>query len=138
MFWLGLAVRLLYVTLAHTYRLRVYDDHFEFGWEAGRIARALATGFGYADPFNGHTGPSAWTPPIFPLLLAGVFKVFGVYTRASGWVILAIDCVFSAATAPAVYELGWRCFGGVRGGGCGLRFGAGGSGRCIRRRCSMR
>ena len=25
--------------------------------------------------------------------------------------ILAIDCVFSAATAPAVYELGWRCFG---------------------------
>ena len=62
MFWLGLVVRLLYVTLAHTYRMRVYDDHFEFGWEAGRIARALATGFGFADPFNGHTGPSAWTP----------------------------------------------------------------------------
>ncbi len=111
MFWLGLVVRLLYVTLAHTYRMRVYDDHFEFGWEAGRIARALATGFGFADPFNGHTGPSAWTPPIFPLLLAGVFKVFGVYSLASGWMILAIDCVFSAATAPAVYELGWRCFG---------------------------
>ena len=25
--------------------------------------------------------------------------------------ILAINCVFSAATAPAVYEIGWRCFG---------------------------
>ena len=111
MFWLGLVVRLLYMTLAHTYRLRVYDDHFEFGWEAGRIARALATGYGFADPFNGHTGPSAWTPPLFPLLLAGVFKVFGIYSAASGWVILAIDSVFSAATAPLVYEIGWRCFG---------------------------
>ena len=111
MFWAGLAVRLLYMTLAHTYRMRSYDDHFDFGWEDGRIARALATGYGYADPFNGHTGPSAWAPPVFPLLLAGVFKLFGVYTRASAWVILAIDCVFSAATAPAVYEIGLRCFG---------------------------
>ncbi len=111
MFWLGLVVRLLYMTLAHTYRIHAYNDHFDFGWEDGRIARALATGYGFADPFNGHTGPSAWTPPLFPLLLAGVFKVFGVYTRTSAWVFLAIDCVFSAATAPAVYELAWRCFG---------------------------
>ena len=110
-FWTALIVRLLYMTLAHTYRMRTGNDHFEFGWEMGRIARSLATGYGYADPFNGHTGPTAWTPPIYPLLLAAVFKVFGVYTLKSAWIILAINSVFSAATAPAVYQIAWRTFG---------------------------
>ena len=115
MFWTGLAVRLLYLTLAHTYRFRPAEDHFQFGWEMGRIARALATGYGYADPFGGHTGPTAWTPPLYPLLMAGAFKVFGVYSNAAGWAILAVNSVFSAATAPAVYEIARRCYG-ARGG----------------------
>ena len=66
-FWVGLVVRLLYMTLAHTYHVRPAQDHFAFGWESGRIARALVTGFGYADPFTGHTGPTAWHPPLYPL-----------------------------------------------------------------------
>ncbi len=111
MFWAALIVRLLVMTIGHTYRVRVILDHFEFGWEMGRIARAMVTGYGFADPFNGHSGPTAWTPPLYPLLLAGVFKVFGVYTARSAWAILALNCVFSAATAPAVFEIGWRCFG---------------------------
>ena len=111
MFWTGLIVRLLYLTLAHTYRIRAGNDHFDFGWEMGRIARALVTGFGYADPFNGHTGPTAWTPPLYPLLLALVFKVFGVYTAWSAWVILAMNSIFGAATAIPVYRIAWRTFG---------------------------
>jgi hypothetical protein len=110
-FWTAFLVRVLYITLAHTFRFRPFDDHFEFGWEMGRIARALATGRGFADPFNGHSGPTAWTPPLYPLLLAGVFRLFGVYTLLSGWVILTINSVFSAATAPAVYQIARRCFG---------------------------
>jgi 4-amino-4-deoxy-L-arabinose transferase-like glycosyltransferase len=105
-FWTALIVRLLYITFAHTYRIRVANDHFEFGWEMGRIARALATGHGYSDPFEGHTGPTAWTPPLYPVIVAAVFKLFGVYTRASAWVLLAVNSVFSAATAPAVYQIG--------------------------------
>ncbi|MGI4829929.1 MAG: ArnT family glycosyltransferase [Janthinobacterium lividum] len=111
MFWTGLAVRLLYLTLAHTYRIRPSQDHFQFGWEMGRIARALATGYGYADPFTGHTGPTAWTPPLYPLLMAGAFKLFGVYTPAAAWAVLAVNCLASAATAPAIYEIAKRCFG---------------------------
>ncbi len=109
-FWAGLLVRVLYISLAHTYRVRLLQDHFQFGWEMGRIARALATGYGYADPFNGHSGPTAWTPPLYPLLLAGVFKLFGVYTARSAWVILTINSIFSAATALAVYEIAARCY----------------------------
>jgi 4-amino-4-deoxy-L-arabinose transferase-like glycosyltransferase len=111
MFWVALAVRVAYMTLAHMYRMRTGQDHFQFGWEMGRIARALATGYGYADPFTGHSGPTAWAPPLYPLLLAGVFKVFGVYSLKSGWVILFLNCVFSAGTVGAIYEIGQRCFG---------------------------
>jgi hypothetical protein len=100
----------LYITLAHTYRIRLGEDHLQFGWEMGRIARALVTGFGYADPFTGHSGPTAWVPPLYPLLLAGVFKIFGVYTAKSAWVILTINSIFSAATAPLIYEIAARCF----------------------------
>ena len=111
MFWVGFILRVLYMTLAHTYRMRTILDHFEYGWEMGRIARSLASGHGYSDPFNGHSGPTAWTPPLYPLLMAGVFKVFGIYTMKSSWVILTINSFFSALVAPAVYEIAWRCFG---------------------------
>jgi hypothetical protein len=110
MFWVGFLVRVLYITFAHTYRIRLGQDHLQFGWEMGRIARALATGFRYADPFTGHTGPTAWVPPLYPLLLAGVFKVFGVYTAKSAWVILTINSIFSAATSSVIYEIATRCF----------------------------
>jgi hypothetical protein len=109
-FWTGFLIRILYMTLAHTYRFRVFGDHFEFGWEMGRIARALATGHGFANPFNGNSGPTAWTPPLYPLLLAAVFKVFGVYTLKSSWVILTLNSIFSAATSLAIYEIALRCF----------------------------
>jgi 4-amino-4-deoxy-L-arabinose transferase-like glycosyltransferase len=111
MFWAGLIVRIAYMTLAHTYKVTRYEDHFEFGWEAARIARSLATGHGYSDPFIlGGTGPTAWLPPLFPLLIAGCFKLFGVYTPMAAWAVLAVNCLFSAATAPAVYEIARRCF----------------------------
>ena len=111
LFWVALAVRLAYMTLAHTWRIRPMIDHFQFGWELGRIARSVATGHGYANPFLGVTGPTAWIPPLYTLLLAGVFKVFGVYTASSAWVIFACNSVFSAATALCVYEIATRCYG---------------------------
>jgi 4-amino-4-deoxy-L-arabinose transferase-like glycosyltransferase len=109
-FWVAFIVRVLYMTLAHTYHLRTGQDHFEFGYEMGRVAQALATGHGYADPFIGHTGPTTWVPPLYPLLLAGVFKIFGIYSLRSAWVILAINSFFSALTTLTTYEIAARCF----------------------------
>src|SRR5271155_1130446 len=110
-FWTALLVRVLYMTLAHTYRIRPYEDHFDLGWEMARIARALVTGYGYADPFiTGHTGPTAWLPPAYTLLIAVAFKLFGVYTPLSAWVLLVVNSVFSAATTLAIYEIAARCF----------------------------
>lgn len=109
-FWVAFLVRVAYMTLAHTYRFRLDGDHFQFGWEMGRIARALVTGYGYADPFSGHTGPTTWVAPLYPLLLAGIFKVFGVFTLRSAWVILTINCFFSALTTRTTYEIAARCY----------------------------
>jgi 4-amino-4-deoxy-L-arabinose transferase-like glycosyltransferase len=109
-FWTALLLRVLVITLAHTYRIRVLNDHFGFGWEMGRIARALVTGYGYADPFTIHTGPTAWVPPLYPLLMAGVFKIAGIYTAQSAWILLTLNSVFSAATAIFIYEIAARCY----------------------------
>ncbi len=112
-FWVALFVRIAYMTIAHTWRIRPYDDHFGFGWEMARIARALVTGHGYADPFTGHTGPTTWTTPAYPLIIAGVFKLFGIYTRLSAWVLLAINCVLNALVVRTVWEIAARCFAHV-------------------------
>ena len=109
-FWVALALRLACIVIGHTYRIRVPWDHFGFGWEMGRIARSLALGQGYANPFNGPSGPTAWTPPLYPLLMAASFKMFGIYTNAAAFFLLACNSVFSAAIAPAVYEIAARCF----------------------------
>jgi hypothetical protein len=39
------------------------------------IARSLVAGRGFAHPFNGRSGPTAWKPPILPGILAGLFWV---------------------------------------------------------------
>lgn len=109
-FWAALFVRIAYMTLAHTWHIRPYGNHFGFGWEMGRIARSLATGYGYSSPFRGHTGPTAWVTPLFPFLMAGVFKLTGVYTALSAWILLAIDCVFSAFMVRTTWEIAARCF----------------------------
>jgi 4-amino-4-deoxy-L-arabinose transferase-like glycosyltransferase len=109
LFWAALIVRVGYVTVAHTYRFSPFEDHFTFGYEMARVARALVSGFGYSDPFSGHTGPTAWVPPLYPLLIAAVFRLFGIYSLMSGWVLLSINSLFSAATALCVYEIAARC-----------------------------
>src|ERR1700679_3608139 len=109
-FWVGFALRVVVILVGHTYRIRADQGNFNFGFEAGRIARSLATGQGYANPFNGMSGPTAWLPPLYPLLMGAAFKVFGVYTRAAALALMVVDSAFSAAVAPAVYEIAARCF----------------------------
>jgi 4-amino-4-deoxy-L-arabinose transferase-like glycosyltransferase len=109
-FWIALFVRIAYMTFAHTWHMRPYQDHFTFGYEMGRIARALATGYGYADPFRGHTGPTAWVPPLYPWIVAADFRLFGVYSSLSAWMILAFNSVLNALMVKPVWEIAERCF----------------------------
>jgi len=103
-------LRVAVITIGHTYRITPRRDHFQFGWEMGRIARSIATGQGFSSPTDLYTGPSAWAPPVYPYILAGVFKLFGVYSNLSGWVILTFNSIFSALTCLTLYRIGERIY----------------------------
>ncbi len=104
-------LRLAVITIGHTYRITPRRDHFQFGWEMGRIARSIATGQGFSSPTDLPTGPSAWAPPVYPYILAGVFKLFGIYSNLSAWVILAFNSIFSALTCLTLYRIGEKIYG---------------------------
>lgn len=113
-FWILLiafSVRVATILISHSYKFRTNDDNFSFGWEMGRVGRALAAGEGFSSPFNQKTGPTAWEPPLYPFLIAGVFKIFGIYTRSSALVLLLINSVFSALTCIPVFYISKRIFG---------------------------
>jgi 4-amino-4-deoxy-L-arabinose transferase-like glycosyltransferase len=108
---IALLLRLAVITIGHTYRITPRRDHFQFGWEMGRLARSIATGQGFSSPTDLTTGPSAWAPPLYPYILAGVFKLFGVYTALSAWMILAFNSVFAALTCLTLYLIAERMYG---------------------------
>jgi 4-amino-4-deoxy-L-arabinose transferase-like glycosyltransferase len=113
LFWMvviAFALRLGLIVIGHTYQFRTQDNNFSFGWEMGSIGRSLALGQGYSNPFGEPTGPTAWEPPVYPLLIAGVFKLFGIYTHASALVLLAINSIFSALTCIPIFLIAKRCF----------------------------
>jgi len=108
---IALLLRLAVITIGHTYRITPRRDHFQFGWEMGRIARSIATGKGFSSPTDLPTGPSAWTPPLYPYILAGVFRLCGVYSALSAWVILSFNSVFAALTCLTLYRIGEKMYG---------------------------
>jgi 4-amino-4-deoxy-L-arabinose transferase-like glycosyltransferase len=105
----GLLVRLLYLALGHPWRFTPGEDHFHFGWEMGRIAAALATGRGYADPFVRGTGPTAWEPPLYPWILALVFKLCGTYSALSGFAILAFNSLCNCVLIVPLVSIARLC-----------------------------
>lgn len=108
---LSFVLQIAAIGILHQYRVRPGNDHFEFGWEMGRIARSIAQGHGFSSPYDGNTGPTAWEPPLYPYLMAGVFKVFGVYSQASAWALLTINSVFATVTCIPIFLIAHRTFG---------------------------
>lgn len=99
----GLALRLIAVGFLYQETYKARQDYWPFGYETGRIARSLATGEGFANPLFEKTGPTAWMAPVFPIVLAGVFKVLGVYSKASAIAILSLNSLFSALTCLPLF-----------------------------------
>jgi 4-amino-4-deoxy-L-arabinose transferase-like glycosyltransferase len=109
------ALRMAAMLVLHSYRIGAGEDHFEFGWEMGRVARCLAQGQGFASPMPEPTGPTAIVGPLYPLLIAAVFKLFGIYSSASAVVILVLQSVFSSLTCLFIYLCGRDTVGEMAG-----------------------
>ena len=103
-------VRVAWIAIAHTYRVRTTDNNFGFGWEVGRIAYSLANGMGFSSPFGGNTGPSAWTAPVYPWIASLAFRTFGSYSRASAFALLTFNSFFGALTCWTIYRTAKRIF----------------------------
>ena len=105
-------MRFLFVLI--NFRSLPVSDKFErFGWEMGWTARSIAEGHGFSSPFFPHTGPTALVCPLYPELLAAIFRIFGVYSTASALVALTLNALLSTATA-AVLFFGVRALFGPR------------------------
>lgn len=82
-----------------------------FLFEVGNIANSLATGHGFSSPFRADTGPTAWMTPLFPMFLAGVFRVFGSYTFHAWLAVVAFNIFCCVAAIVPLYFVGLRLGG---------------------------
>jgi hypothetical protein len=76
--------------------------------EVGSVAAALARGEGFCCLFGQPTGPTAWLAPVYPFFLAGIFKVFGIFSVASFYVAGFFNCVFSALACVLLFHAALR------------------------------
>jgi 4-amino-4-deoxy-L-arabinose transferase-like glycosyltransferase len=113
LFWIvaiAFCLRIGWIIVGHTYKFKSTDNNFGFGWEMGRIGAAIASGHGFGNPFGLPTGPTAWESPLYPYLIAGIFRIFGIYSRASAFVLLSINSFFSALTCVPIFLIARRIF----------------------------
>src|SRR5580692_4336140 len=82
-----------------------------FQTETGHIAYSIASGKGFSSPFQRDTGPTAWLAPVYPYLLAGIFRLFGIYTLHSFLAALFLNILFSAGTCVPIFYTGKRIAG---------------------------
>ena len=94
-------------------------NRYNIGGEVGSIAASLAEGHGFSSPLEVDSGPSAWTTPVFPLLLAACFKVFGVYSFHASMAIRLLNILFSSITCYPLFLLGRRLAGDWAGAAAG-------------------
>jgi 4-amino-4-deoxy-L-arabinose transferase-like glycosyltransferase len=83
--------------------------------EAAGIARQLAAGHGFSSPYHDASGPTAWVAPVYPSLLAGMFRLFATETPASAWAAVSLNILFGSLTALVILEAGKYFFGELAG-----------------------
>ena len=107
----ALAIRLAVMVFLLPEQLNPDRNHWHMGYEAGKIAYSIVQGRGFGSPLFEETGPTAWMTPVYPYLVAGVFKVFGTYTKLSAVVLLSLNALTSALMCIFVVLIARISFG---------------------------
>jgi hypothetical protein len=79
--------------------------------EAGNIAYSLASGRGFSGVFRTDTGSTAWLTPVYPLVVAAMFKLFGIFTERAFYATVFLNILFSSAVCVPVFFAGKRVAG---------------------------
>jgi hypothetical protein len=109
LFALAFSVRLAYVLIAHT------SSNLLGGCEMERAAKGLAFQGDIVDAYGPHTGPTAHVAPLYPMVLAQVYRVFG-YKTFTGNFVQQLLAILATSLGLGLLPLIARR--------CGLRFGA--------------
>ena len=107
----ALALRLGYAWQEVRTTPRLALEAVPFQYEPGVIAYSLATGQGFSSPLRVETGPTAWTTPIYPLLVAGLFEIFGTFTFHAFLAAVFLNILFSTLTCVPIFYAGRRIGG---------------------------
>jgi len=106
------ALRVVLLVFAAHHAKAPVAENFPYGFELGRVARAIAAGEGFSSPLRElESGPTVWFTPIYPYIVAGIFKLWGIYSYTSQITIQIMNCVFSALTILPIYAIARRTFG---------------------------
>lgn len=107
MILVALVLRLAVVPFVYSEWMTPYNmTHYE----QGNVARALLAGHGFGSPFLSNQ-PSAILPPVYPLIVAVLFSIFGVHSSTAMISVLALNCVFSSLAGLPVFLIARRSFG---------------------------
>ncbi|HVB34027.1 MAG TPA: glycosyltransferase family 39 protein [Patescibacteria group bacterium] len=105
-------VRILVVAFTYSGFLDPQRGHWLFAFEEGKVAQSILMGHGFGNPLYGpHTGPTAWLPPVMPYLLAGIFALFGMFTKAAALATLGLESLLSALTCIPIFFMARKSFG---------------------------
>jgi len=107
---LGLRVAFFWNYAAHNSKQALSTIPFLF--ESGNIAYSVATGHGFSSPFRIDTGPTAWMTPVYPLILAGIFRIFGTYTYGAFLAAVGINIASTTLACISIFYAGKR-IGGI-------------------------
>jgi 4-amino-4-deoxy-L-arabinose transferase-like glycosyltransferase len=84
-------------------------DHIH-AWEPGNVARSIVAGRGFGSSFVS-SQPAASLTPVYPLIVAVDFRIFGVHTAHSILAIHIFDCLINSLACIPIFLLARRSFG---------------------------
>ena len=110
--WTVLAIALLLRSLVILQVLFRYPPGWLYtrGNEMGFLAKSLLAGQGLASPFGVPTGPTAFIAPAYPILIAGIFKLFGIDSVASAVVIMLAQTAAALVTIWLMMRIARKLF----------------------------
>jgi 4-amino-4-deoxy-L-arabinose transferase-like glycosyltransferase len=70
----------------------------------------MGNGFSWPEWSAYPEGPTSWMPPVYPLIMAGIFKVFGIYSMQSALALELLLTIVSVLSCGLLYLLGKRLY----------------------------
>src|SRR5258708_35454842 len=98
------------VVVAFTLRVGVAAELLarnQLSWRANEpssIAAAMVQGHGFSSAFHDTNEPTAWLGPVYPTLLACIFRFFGIKTTASAFVAVSVYYILRSLTSAASFR----------------------------------